>query len=226
MSSLELLTHPMIPGATLTRIIKMSPEEERHLHNVEKAIWACDADINTARQKETCIPALLNGIDAAARLRSSLAGATSLNNQETYIAFLETAIPTASKSGTELELFSRQKKKQITISISQTIYQIRCIVVHENENLDEAEGVTHMVRLRWEAHTGDFICLCEPTDYVVVNALTLMSRLREILSLFVSGLKSMKTARETGKVSFSINLELGKPRTEIPNRPSPTQDVS
>ena len=207
MNSFEFLTHPMIPGATLTRIIKMSPEEERLLHNVEKAIWACDADINTARQKETCIPSLLNGIDAAAKLRGSLAGATSLNNQETFVAFLETAIPTASKSGTELKLFSRRIKKEITISISQLIYQIRCILVHENDNLDEAEGVTHMVRLRWEAHSGDFICLCEPTDYVVVNAHTLMRRLREILSLFVSGLKTLKTAGETGKVSFSIDLE-------------------
>lgn len=207
MSSFEWLTHPMIPGVSLTRIAKMSPNEERLLQNVEKAIRACDEDINTARQKDTCIPSLLNGIDAAAKLRSSLVGTTSLNNQETFVAFLETAIPTAIESGTELELFSRHQKKQITISVSKTIYQIRCIVVHENENLDEAEGVTHMVRLRWEAHSGDFICLCEPTDYVVVNALTLMRRLREILSLFVSGLKSMKNANETGKISLSINLE-------------------
>jgi hypothetical protein len=211
MNSYEWLTHPMVPGVMLTRIMKMSPEEERLLQNVEKAIWSCDADINTTRQKDACIPTLLNGIDAAAKLRASLAGTTSLNNQEAFVAFLETAIPTANMSGTVLTLFSSRNKKEINISISQLIYQIRCIVVHENENLDEAEGVTHMVRLRWEAHSGDFICLCEPTDYVVVNALTLMRRLREILSLFVSGLKSMKTASETGKVSFSINLELGKP---------------
>lgn len=217
MNSLDRLTHPMIPGVMLTRIIKMSPEEERLLQNVEKAIWSCDADINTTRQKDACIPTLLNGIDAAAKLRGSLAGTIGLNNQETFVEFLETAIPTANMSGTVLTLFSRRNKKEIIISISQLIYQIRCIVVHENENLDEAEGVTHMVRLRWEAHSGDLICLCEPTDYVIVNAFTLMKRLREILSLFVSGLKSMKTARETGKVSFSINLELGKPRTEIPN---------
>lgn len=200
----------MIPGVALTRIVKMSPEEERLLLNIEKAIRACDADINTVRQKESCILSLLNGIDAAAKLRGSLAGTTILNNQETFVSFLETAIPTAIMSGKEFTLLSRRKNKEITISISQLIYQIRCILVHENENLDEAEGVTHMVRLRWEAHTGDFICICEPTDYVVVNALTLMRRLREILSLFVSGLKSMKTAKETGKVSFSINLEREK----------------
>jgi len=210
MNSFDWLAHPMIPGVALTRIMKMSPEEERLLQNVEKAIRACDADINTARQKDTCIPTLLNGIDAAAKLRGCLAGTIGLNNQETFVAFLETAIPSSNMSGTELTLFSRRNKKEITISISQLIYQIRCIVVHENENLDEAEGLTHMVRLRWDTHLGDFICLCEPTDYVVVNAHTLMRRLREILSLFVSGLKSMKTARETGKVSFSINLELGK----------------
>jgi hypothetical protein len=211
MNSFDWLAHPMIPGVALTRIMKMSPEEERLLQNVEKAIRSCDDDINTNRQKDTCIPTLLNGIDAAAKLRGSLAGTIGLNNQETFVAFLETAIPSANMSGTELTLFSRRYKKEITVSISQLIYQIRCIVVHENENLDEAECLTHMVRLRWDALSVDFICLCEPTDYVVVNAFTLMRRLREILSLFVSGLKSMKTARETGKVSFSINLELGKP---------------
>jgi hypothetical protein len=207
MSSFEWLTHPMIPGVTLTRIAIMSPNEERLLENVEKAIRACDIEVKTARQKDTCIPTLLNGIDAAAKLRGSLAGTTSITHQENFVAFLEAAIPTSIESGTELKLFSRHRKKQITISVSQIIYQIRCIAVHENENLDEAEGVTHMVRLRWESHADEFICLCEPNDYVVVNALTLMRRLREILSLFVSGLKSMKNANETGKISLSINLD-------------------
>ena len=206
---LKNLNHPMIPSVGFDRISKMDENEYRLLDNVRKAIATCDTDENTSRREDTCIEALLKGVDAASKLRISLTNGNSYGNRQAFIDFLELSIPTPKDSSTAFTLYDRNKQKLITVSVSGAIYEARCLSLHENDNLDEAEGVGHMIRLRWNFHSEKFVCLSEQGDYMVINALLLMRRLREILSLFVTSLDSMLKAAETGRLCFSICPEKG-----------------
>jgi len=199
----------MIPSVGFDRLSKMNEDEHRLLDNVRKAIATCDADENTPRRGDTCIDALLKGVDAASKLRICLTDGNSPRNRDAFMDFLELAIPTAKDSSVTFTLYDRHKQKLVTVSVSGAIYEARCLSLHENDNLDEAEGVRHMIRLRWNIYSEKFVCLSEEGDYIVINALLLMRRLREILSLFVTSLDSMLKASETGKLSFSICPEKG-----------------
>jgi hypothetical protein len=205
----DWLTHPMIPSASFARIRAMDENECRLLDNVRKAIATCDIDESTIRREDTCVEALLKGVDAASKLRIHLTGGISPGNRKAFTDFLELAIPAAKDSSATFSLYDRRKQKPVTVSVSDAIYEVRCLSLHENDNLDESEGVRHMIRLRWNVYSEKFICLSEQGDYIVINALLLMRRLREILSLFVTSIDSIMNASEKGQVSFSICPEKG-----------------
>lgn len=206
---LQSLNHPMIPSVGYDRLSKMNEDEHRLLDNVRKAIATCDADENTPRREDTCIEALLKGVDAASKLRICLTNVNSPGNRQAFIDFLELSIPAPKDSCSVFTLYDRHKQKPVTVSVAGTIYEARCLSLHENDNLNEVEGVRHMIRLRWNIYSEKFVCLSEQGDYMVINALLLMRRLREILSLFVTSLDSMLKVAETGKLSFSICPEKG-----------------
>ncbi|MEK0438154.1 MAG: hypothetical protein RLZZ233_1125 [Verrucomicrobiota bacterium] len=214
----DLHSHPLIGSPSTERVLSMDKAELRLLDNARKAVHDCDILIEKERIEDCCIEILLKGLDAARKLRQKFTGKTTEQyNRTNFIALLETSIPTSTQSGATYEIRSTKTGETKPRSVSEIIYdEVRCIMIHENDNLNEAEleGINHPVKLRWGVPTEDFV-LSHENGVVVINGMLLLRRLREILSHFITLIEAVKSFAETGKAAVTICPPIGsiKPTT-------------
>ena len=190
----------------------MDKAELRLLENAKKGLADCDALVGTEWMEDYCIDKLLKGLDAARKLRQKLSGKTAERfNRTCFVALLETSIPPAAQSGVTFKVRNTKTGIVEPRSVSQIIYdEVRCLIVHENENLNETEleGINHPVKLRWGVLTEEIV-LAHENDLMIINGLLLLRRLREVLSHFITSIEATISFAQTGKASISICPPIG-----------------
>lgn len=208
----DLFSHPIIGSPSAQRVLSMDKAELRLLDNAKKGLADCDALIETEWMEDYCIDKLLKGLDAARKLRQKFSGKTTeQGSRKNFVALLETSIPSAIQSGKSYEIRHSKTGKMSRRSVSEIIYdEVRCLVVHENDNLNEAEleGIDYPVKLRWGILTETLV-LSSENGIMIINGMLLLRRLREILSHFITSLEAMKSFAQTGKAAITICPPIG-----------------
>src|SRR5262249_8896376 len=128
------------------RFLCMSADEQRLFDNVKKALAASDRAREEGRAEDFCLQELCKALDAAKSLRRLLLQPTASNfakskhsgHRKEYIEFLDSELPPAASGGFCVSLADECGQRK-DYSLSELIYEIRCKIVHENENLNIAE---------------------------------------------------------------------------------------
>jgi len=200
----------MFDGFDGKRVATMTDQERRWFDNVKKAFYESDHALKSGTPEDRCIEELFKAVDTAKTLRRSLRGddTSHRDNKKRFIEFLGLEIPMARPGGSEFELRETESGQLRKFTFGEIVYAIRC-KIHENENLNVAEGVDYHVLLDWSipqpavfAHVldGQFVC----------NGYFLWNRLREVLSKFITCLDAMiAIANDASTFSITIRPEIG-----------------
>ena len=168
----------MFDGIEPIRLLAMSKQEERWLDNIKKAIYDGDMQIIEGHPEDRCLLQTCKAIDTAKTLRRSLRdeSPTTVNNKAAFVEFLHFEVPTADRGGLNIELFDAAKGRLRAFSYGDLIYDIRCMAMHEGENLNVAEAPEHHILLDWSTRNPQFHGVLED-GHCVVNGFDLWSRL-------------------------------------------------
>ena len=201
--TLERELELMFDGIETSRVSSMSNKERRLLDNIKKALHASDCALQAGVIEDQCLPELMNAIDTAKTLRRSHRGdSTSYrDNKNRFIDFLALEIPAVRPGGFEVELREADSGELRKFGLGGIIYEIRCMV-HENENLNVAEDIDYHVLVDWSERRTTIIAKVID-GRIICNGHIICSRLREVLSKFITGIESM-IALANGETSFSI----------------------
>ena len=195
----------MFSGFDGQRVLTMSEQEKRWFDNIKKAFYASDLALQSGDPEDDCLQELLKAIDTAKTLRRSLRGddVSHRENKKRFIEFLALEILPPNPDAKKVELRDRLTKEKREYNLGDVIYAIRCMV-HENENLNAAEGIDHHILLDWShPHRAGFIVIED--ERFICNAYLLANRLREVLAKFITGIEGM-LAFATNADSFSITI--------------------
>src|SRR5262245_31748493 len=131
----------MFTGITPARLLNMTEQEQRWLDNLKKAFYESDRAYLEDCPHDECFPALCKAVDTAKTLRRSLRGedVSSKDNKKRFLEFLNCELPSPEVGGVRVDLVDARTGKAISYSFAELVYDIRCMV-HENENLNAAEG--------------------------------------------------------------------------------------
>lgn len=188
------------------RIVDMSEQEKRWFNNIKKSFYESDMAFKSGHPEDRCFVALCQAIDTAKTLRRSLRGESTdgNKNRQRFIEFLNLEIP---ESMNKIELFDSRKQKAVPFSLVEMIYDIRCIMIHENENLNHAEKPEYHFHLDWSKGQESHILGRITEDRrVILNAQVVWNRIREILLKFISWIDSV-FALHNGQSSFHIGID-------------------
>jgi len=182
----------------------MTTKELRWFDNIKKAFADSDAASQTPRIRDAALESLFKGIDTAKTLRLSLLGMPykRTENRIRFIEFLEYSIPAKANGARTFELVDAQTGVKKEYSISEIIYDVRCMV-HENENLDESEDCNYHILLRWIHNLDEFV-LEHSEGRIIINGGLMWRRLREILAHFITGIDTLQNMKRTGKEFVTI----------------------
>jgi hypothetical protein len=207
----------MLEGVSDKRIQIMVPQELRWLENAKKAFHSSDLAFSQKHPEDDCFPCLCRAIDTAKTLHRSLRDQpnTKRNNRKEFIDFIHLEIPRPEKNGVQIQVTDSRTGKLKTHGFGELIYEIRCMV-HENENLNLAEGVDYHIAIDWFPPHGRQFAELSPSR-VIVSGQLLWGRLREVLSMFLSIVESTYNFPRTGKIeeNCSLPLEIFGNRKEI-----------
>jgi hypothetical protein len=198
----------MFDGISHERILTMTPQELRWLHNLKKAFLESDHSFISDRKKDHCLPEILKAIDTAKTLRRSLRGEPLSNygNKRLFIEFLELEIPSAQGGGLSVSLKNPRTGKTDTYGFASLVYSIRCMV-HENENLDAREVPEYHVLLDWQDRSQAVLYFVN--ECLVCNGEFIWERLRQVLAKFITYIDSVFEFERSGRFRVLINPPLG-----------------
>lgn len=191
-----------------SRIRGMTAAERRLFDNVKKAFQDGDLLVQSGTP-EDAISELLKAIDAAKTLRRSLRGdaASHGHNKDRFIEFLGLEVPCWRPRTPTYTLRNLTTGKDEVLTFGEIVYQVRCMV-HENENLNAAEGVDHHILLDWSTPNSVYTVRVENGRFVC-NGHVLWTRLREVLFKFITGIDGRIDLGVTGKCSMTVEPPLG-----------------
>lgn len=206
----------MLNGVTEERILCMSKQERRWFDNIKKAFHASDEAALTGLAQDKCLPELCTAVDTAKTLQLSLQGQAHsvAKNKGRFVDFIHLEIPRAEKGGLAVPLKNSRTGKIQTYGLGDIVYEIRCMV-HENENLNIAEGADYHILLDWGMDPRGPLGLVEDGRFIC-NGRWLWGRLREVLAKFITIIDSVETMRTKGVGGGTIRPPLGSisPRRE------------
>ncbi len=193
----------------------MTPKERRWFDNIKKAFHESDVAAQTGRDVDKCLPELLKAIDAAKTLRRSLRGEDIAHrkNKDRYIEFLGLEVPAFRPGEHKFKLRDGSTQKVVECTLGEIVYQIRCSMVHENENLNADEDVEDYIQLDWSNRNP--LVLAEVADgKITLNGQFLCNRLREVLAKFITGLQASIDFVEKRSFSISARPPMGSIRPQ------------
>lgn len=204
----------MFDGIDEQRVLGMKDQEKRLLDNIKKAFHESDKAVEGRVPEHRSLEELFKAIDTAKTLRRSLRGEdiSHKDNKKRFIAFLGLEIPMCRTDGYKTPLRDVTTGETKEYTFGEIVYAIRC-KVHENENLNAAEGVEYHILLDWSVpdrfyfpgvRDGRFYC----------NGWFLWHRLREVLAKFITCIEDMVTLAKEGRSSASIQPKLGSIRPD------------
>ena len=205
----------MFDGIDEQRFLRMTNQEKRWLDNVKKAFYDSDMALQKGALEERCLENLLKAVDTAQTLRRSLRGEDALcrDNRKRFIEFLGLDVPCFRPGASEIELRDRKTGEVRKYALGDIVYKIRCSMIHENENLNAAEGVDHEVLLNWSSPNS--LCFGEARNQrFVLNGYLLWSCLREVLAKFITGIEGTISFANTGSCSLGTRPPLGSIRPQ------------
>ena len=215
----------MLDGITPKRVMEMSAQEHRWFDNIKKAFCESDRLFQEGRPEDGCLQELCKAIDTAKTLRRSLRGedTSDRHNKTRFLEFLSLEIPSPKPGETlpetlvsTFELFDARRGTKRSYSLVELIYKIRCMFLHENENLNAAEdGAGYYIMLDWTMRDPLLFGRCEH-GRLVCNGYVVWKRLREVLAVFITGLEAMISTAKDGSGYVAIWPPIGsiqpKPR--------------
>jgi hypothetical protein len=207
----------MLEGVTEDRIKHMTANEVRWLDNIKKAFLESDEEFRSGKPEDRCLEELFKAIDTATTLQRSLQGkgTSSKNNAKRFADFLYEEVPRPEANGLKLELSHARNQTKKTYGFAELVYEIRCMI-HENENLNVAEGANYHVLLDWKS--GDSgVAVRVANGRAIVNGRFLWGCLRQMLSKFITLVDSIHTLPETGRVGARIDVPLESVRPDRNN---------
>lgn len=204
----------MFDGIETDRILSMTSQEKRLFNNVKKAFYASDQAAMEGKAADRCLEELFKAIDAAKNLRRLLRGEShsKAGNKAQFVGFIELEVPSPDKGGMNMPLRDARTGKDVKYSFGQLVYGVRCMVVHENENLNTAEKPDYHIQLDWSKSPSNQVIGFVEDGTLVCNGSFVWSRLRQILAKFISGLDSRISFHEKGTINITIMPPLGSIR--------------
>ena len=195
------------------RVLAMTDQEKRWLDNVKKAFHDSDCALQSGSAEDHCLAELFKAVDTAKTLRLSLRGDPGENvprdnNKMRFIEFLGLEIPMARPGASTFQLRERDSGQLRTFTFGEIVYDIRCMVLHENENLNVAEGFEYHILLDWsDPHPAYFAEV--RGERFVCNGYFLWNRLREVLAKFITGIEGTIALANNRSFSITIRPQLG-----------------
>lgn len=210
----------MFTDMETNRILNMSPQEERWFENIKKAVYDSDMAIINGTPHERCIEELVKAVDVAKNLRESLQGqpVSKGRQKERFIEFIELEVPSPEQGGMKIPLTHSETGKVEGYSFAKLVYDIRCMIVHENDNLDASSKPNYHICLDWTMNprSGFFGSVTNGT--LSCSGGFIAMRLREILAKFVTGVQSTITFHTEHRFEITIRPPLGsiRPKSILP----------
>ncbi len=189
----------------------MTDQECRWLNNVKRAFYNSDQALLSGKPEENCMEELCKGLDVAKTLRLSLRDEdfSSKNNKQKFLEFIHLDVPAPKDGKNQMRLLDARTGKIETYSFAALVYAIRCMAVHENDNLDAAQQPDYHIRLDWNMPTPENWLGVIEDGRVTINARIFSHRLREILAGFITGIESMISFAQDGRFNISSDPPLG-----------------
>ena len=186
----------------------------------KRGFFDSDDQFRSGSPEDKCLEELLKAIDTAKTLERSLQGENTApkDNAKRFINFIYHEVPSLEASGLNIELVHSRTGKTIKYDFGELAYEIRRMI-HENENLNVAEGADYHMLLDWNKDAHPILIWSDLTR-AVIGGHFLLGRLRQIMSKFLTFVDGVRTMHETGKFSCRINAPL---QTIRPQRGSATQ---
>ena len=99
------------------------------------------------------------------------------------------------------------------------------MMVHENENLNTAEGEHHHIALDWSSPNSFAFAELRDGRYTL-NGFFLWHRLRQVLSKFLTGIQGMIDFAQSGSFSIGIEPRLGSIKPQKRGERSPSEGTT
>ena len=201
----------MLEGIEPERMLKMTPQEERWLENVKKGFHESDLAVKDGKASDKCMEELFKALDAAKNLRRSMldGAAQKANQRKQYIEFIELSVPSPEKGGMSMPLTDARTGESKSYSFAELVYDARCMLVLENENLNAEENPDYHIQFDWNS-TPQSHFLGHVTDgRLVANGFLIWNRVRQLLATFITGIDGMISFQKNGSFSFTCEPELG-----------------
>jgi hypothetical protein len=227
------------------RVLAMTAEEKRWFDNIEKALHESDLALQGGAPEDGCLQELLTAIDTAKNLRRSLRGEDMSDrhskNKKRFIEFLGLGVPCfrpgyraqgfyGRDAGSEapgavpdeyrIELHARDTGKVRGYTLGEIVYEIRCSMVHEGENLNAAEELDQPILVDWSARNPGHFAEQRGAQFIF-NGYFLWNRLREVLAKFITVIQRMIDSAERGSFSIEIRPALGSIKPRLPRKGTP-----
>jgi len=191
------------------RLLAMVPQEVRWMDNLKKAFYESDIAFADGKAADDAFPALCKAVDVAATLHSSLQHSVASwspppqkDNKRKFTEFLRSEIPGTDENGDDIDLIDARTQKPVQYDFADIFYAIRCMI-HENENLNDAEQPDYHVTLDWSIpEHGDLGYQCD--GRLTCNAKAFWWRVRSVVAKFILGTESFM-AYERGDTSGTIH---------------------
>jgi hypothetical protein len=185
----------MFDGISEDRFLNMTGQQRRWLNNVKRAFYNSDQALISGKPQENCMEQLCKGLDAAKTLWRSLRGenVSSNDHKRRFLEFIHLSVPAPKNGENQLPLLDARTKKIEMYSFGTLVYAIRCMAVHENDNLDAAQQPDYHIRLDWNMHAPEQWLGIIEDGRVTLNARIVSHRLREILANFISGIEAISS---------------------------------
>ena len=198
-------------GIEAQRILRMTDSEMRLFVNIKKAFYESDVPMRDGTPEDRCLAELFTAIDTAKTLRRSLldGGVDYEDQKKRFIEFLGLTVPYFARGRENTGLVDRRTGRAY-LTLGEVVYDIRCKMVHEGENLNLAEDVDYHIHLDWRRRDS-FVFGEECDGRCIINGFILWKLLREGLSVFITGIENLKSVDQD---SFFIGRqpELGSIR--------------
>jgi hypothetical protein len=191
------------------RFENMSSQEVRWLNNTKKAFLASDMAYDSGNREDNALQEFCKAIDSAQNLYFALLGEKDPNrdNKKRFVAFLEQDIPSAIQGGLDVSLTNPRTDKKKAYGAAEVMYEIRCMMLHENENLRLEEAPDYHVLIDWNLDGRTFIY--DEGKTIICDGKLLWNRIREVLAKFITYVDCVRTHSETGRGGVRIKPPLG-----------------
>jgi hypothetical protein len=156
----------------------------------------------------------VKAVDVAKNLRESLQGKTVSKGRqkERFIEFIELEVPSPQLGGLFIPLKNSRTGQAEDYSFARLVYDIRCMIVHENDNLDASSSPEYHIQLDWTLRGQNHFFGGVSDGTLSCSGEFIALRLREILAKFITGIQSTITFHTEHRFEITIRPPLGSIR--------------